>query len=564
MVKVTYISENEQYLVEVLFRSTRNIINIFLSHRYSVCDGSKVDRVCDSIRETLENAGHNKYLLSILTTYVKKTDPVLEKVLTIIKDLKASPVHTVENECVTSEEALKYILFLVDVNQMYDVALGMYDFELVLMVAEKSQKDPKEYLPFLNNLRKMEKNFQRFTIDKYLRRYSQAIKHLSLCGAEHFEELVSLVKEHCLFKEALKLYPKGNEQYKELSIAYGEHLVANKRLDEAGLVFTRCGAHEEALASFQKSGNWRQVFCIASLLRYTDEEVISLARSVAGYLKVHKRFVEASRVLEEYAKDHEEAIAVLIDGMQWEEALRLMYKHERTDIVETHLEGALDEACNNQMSTIEEQKELFDKYIKRLQVVRETKERQSIEFQESGLGRDDTDLYSDTSSVGDSSEYASTSSRGSRSTGRSSKNRRKAASKMYSLKEGSQFEDFALMKALSDIIQTVQKSTDDVGSLLMMLVLFDHEEKAGILQNNFEELIATIEKSTNIIWPPDEMAICQAQVSQVTGPGATVNSIIAAMRSDQNASLKPKGEPERPKQPDGRIATNWKLEQLQS
>lgn len=37
---------------------------------------------------------------------------------------------------------------------------------------------------------------------------------------------------------------------------------------------------------------------------------------------------------------------------------------------------------------------------------------------ESGLARDDADLYSDTSSVGDNSEYASsTSSRGSRSTG---------------------------------------------------------------------------------------------------------------------------------------------------
>ena len=37
---------------------------------------------------------------------------------------------------------------------------------------------------------------------------------------------------------------------------------------------------------------------------------------------------------------------------------------------------------------------------------------------ESGLARDDADLYSDTSSVGDNSEYASsTSSRGSRSSG---------------------------------------------------------------------------------------------------------------------------------------------------
>jgi len=39
-----------------------------------------------------------------------------------------------------SEEALKYLAFLVDVNELYDVALGMYDFDLVLMVAEKSQK----------------------------------------------------------------------------------------------------------------------------------------------------------------------------------------------------------------------------------------------------------------------------------------------------------------------------------------------------------------------------------------------------------------------------------------
>ena len=39
-----------------------------------------------------------------------------------------------------AEDALKYLMFLVDVNELFDVALGLYDFELVLMVAEKSQK----------------------------------------------------------------------------------------------------------------------------------------------------------------------------------------------------------------------------------------------------------------------------------------------------------------------------------------------------------------------------------------------------------------------------------------
>ena len=40
---------------------------------------------------------------------------------------------------------------------------------------------------------------------------------------------------------------------------------------------------------------------------------------------------------------------------------------------------------------------------------------------------------------------------------------------MYSLKEGSRFEDFALMEALSEIIQTVNKST---GMRLVQLNFF--------------------------------------------------------------------------------------------
>lgn len=38
------------------------------------------------------------------------------------------------------EDAVKYIIFLSDVNKLYDVALGMYNFQLVLMVAQYSQK----------------------------------------------------------------------------------------------------------------------------------------------------------------------------------------------------------------------------------------------------------------------------------------------------------------------------------------------------------------------------------------------------------------------------------------
>ena len=53
------------------------------------------------------------------------------------------------------------------------------------------------------------------------------------------------------------------------------------------------------------------------------------------------------------------------------------------------------------------------------------------------------------------------------------------------------------------------------------MVLFDHEEQAGLLQTNFQQLITTIEQSMNIIWPPEEASVNQAQISQV----GTVNSL---------------------------------------
>lgn len=35
---------------------------------------------------------------------------------------------------------------------MYEVALGTYDLELVTMVAQFTNKDPKEYLPYLEKI----------------------------------------------------------------------------------------------------------------------------------------------------------------------------------------------------------------------------------------------------------------------------------------------------------------------------------------------------------------------------------------------------------------------------
>ena len=46
------------------------------------------------------------------------------------------------------ETAVTHLCFLQDVNKLYKTCLGLYDVKLTLVIAQQSQMDPKEYLPF--------------------------------------------------------------------------------------------------------------------------------------------------------------------------------------------------------------------------------------------------------------------------------------------------------------------------------------------------------------------------------------------------------------------------------
>ena len=46
----------------------------------------------------------------------------------------------VESVPAAVEDAVRYIIFLVDADTLFDIALGMYDFSLVLLIAQHAQK----------------------------------------------------------------------------------------------------------------------------------------------------------------------------------------------------------------------------------------------------------------------------------------------------------------------------------------------------------------------------------------------------------------------------------------
>ncbi|NXR29314.1 ELP1 protein, partial [Cinclus mexicanus] len=486
-------------------------------------DQKKVNLICDVMRVAMEHIDPQKYCLSILTAHVKKSPPELEIALQKVHNLRES--ITPDVQAVSAEEALKYLLFLVDVNELYDYSLGTYDFDLVIMVAEKSQKDPKEYLPFLNTLRKMETNYQRYTIDRHLKRYTKALGHLSKCGPEHFSEFLNLVIDQNLYSEALKLYPSSTQEYKDISDAYGEYLMQKQLYEQAALILARAGIFAKALDAFQSSGSWQQALCMASQLGYTKDKLSSLARSMAGKLVEQRKYAEAAILLEQYTQDYEEAVLLLLEGALWEEALRLIHKYGRLDILETNLKPALLEAQKSQLIFLDSQKSAFLHHKSRLQVVRELKKACENLQDYEVPNCPELELFSETSSVVTASDMNSKYSHSnSRISARSSKNRRKAERKRYSLKEGSPFEDIALLEVLGENVRAVETVKGEIHILLKQLVLFGYDEQAGALQQVLEEVLQLMETSVPEIWTPD----LQSSVSLVLGPNSTANSIMAA------------------------------------
>ena len=285
---------------------------------------SKVNSICDAMVNAMrKNASSSSFLTSILTALSKKSPPEIAGALA---ELRATQLVDEKG----ADAALKYLASLVDVDRLFDEALGTYDLRAVVMVAEKSQKDPKEYLPFLNALQAMDENMRKYSIDLHLKRWEKALISIHACGELYFEtHLLPLVETHVLYSEALTLFDRKSPNYKKISSHFGAFLTKKRRHREAGVVLSRVGDYEPAMRAFQSALDWRQMICVAAYLKLSPPEMAQLARETADSLKAVDRAEEAATLLEEYADDAEEAITVLIEGRRWDEALRIMHKHGR-------------------------------------------------------------------------------------------------------------------------------------------------------------------------------------------------------------------------------------------
>lgn len=182
-----------------------------IDQKESIID--KVNTVCKSLRSALESI-EPLLLTPIISTYLKQTPPEIGLALARINQAKheglkskkstdkidkpaTSPTKSkspgIFNKINQStkplngtnksiNDALNHLICLSNVDELWKAALATFDFDLVHMVAEKSQRDPKEYRPFLEELGRLEPDYRKFRICDHLKDWKGAIGHLAKAG----------------------------------------------------------------------------------------------------------------------------------------------------------------------------------------------------------------------------------------------------------------------------------------------------------------------------------------------------------------------------------------------
>ncbi|CAZ85562.1 unnamed protein product [Tuber melanosporum] len=399
---------------------------------------SKVNTICDAFLNVLLPKRLSSHLQNIVTAYVCKTPPDHDAALLLIGYLR-------EKNPELAEEAIQHVCFLSDVNKLYDNTLGLYDLELTLMVAQQSQKDPREYLPFLQKLQEMEARRRKFTIDDHLNRPAKACSRLYELGDEVFDEMKDYVVKHELY-----------------SVALGLCKYCPKKTGDHGLV---CDFPRRSLEISR-----RRISVRISWRLLTGDPMLPSCWAMAR------------------------------SSLRRRSSNEIGNKHGKSELLVTVVDAGLSEGFAQTSELIAECKRQLKAQLDRIHELRTKKEQNPLAYFDGVTEEDAPDNVSlaPTNASTSASLFTRYTSGGAQTamtgaTRRTFKNRRREERKRARGKKGSVYEEEYLVSSIGRMIEKLDSVRDETKKLLEGLVRRRMRERATALQTLMEELLASLE-----------------------------------------------------------------------
>ncbi|KAL5615131.1 uncharacterized protein BROUX77_000968 [Berkeleyomyces rouxiae] len=504
----------------------------------------KVNGICNAVLQALQ-ANKETKLQNIITAHVCKLPPATDDGLLLVAQLQD------ENEEL-AEKAVEHICFLVDVNMLYDHALGLYNLRLALLVAQQSQKDPREYTPFIQSLHELPETRRKFTIDDHLARREKALGHLK--DLEVFDEFCSYTIKYSMHKLGLSLFRYDVEKHAALTLLYAEYLEANSKNQEAGLAYESLNKHVEAAKCYRAAGAscWQECLYNAQIQTpaLSANEMQDLATTLADALYEAKDYEGAATVNMDYLGSLEEAVRCLCKGYHFASAIRTVTLKNRSDLLPTTVDASIVEALSNTTEFLAQCKSQLAAQVPRIMELRARAAEDPLAFYEGerhgGDVPDDISVAaSSRMSMGGASLFTRyTGTVGSVGTGVSratSKNRRREEKKRARGRKGTVYEEEYLISSVRRLVERVDGSRGETERLVAALVRRNMQERARAVEKLFAEMTETCKTAVTTVF--GELEPEKAEVVEGLNGEFFVPSGADSVMMDSMQSIRKKQEP---------------------
>ena len=479
-------------------------------------EGLKVNRICDAFLDTLKSRT-STHFQNMVTAYVCKAPPDLDAGLTQIACLRVTNSDLVD-------AAIEHICFLADVNRLYDNALGLYDLQLALLVAQQSQKDPKEYLPFLRNLQGMSVLRRQYSIDNHLGRFKKALRHLCELGA--FDEVQQYTIKHNLYPEALDFFRYQEDKLREIMRLYADFLQQNGKFKEAGVAYEYLANCSSASEAYRQAHLWKESLSCATLIPLPQPQLRSLAQTLADTLSESKDFYSAATIHLDYLADIATAIRIFCKGYYFPDALRIVGLHQRPDLLELVVDTSLVEGMASMTELLADCKSQLNTQIPRIRELRTKKAEDPLAFFD-GDGNGGADVpdnvslaTTDASTMGGTllTRYTNrTGTVGTNATRRTSKNRRKEERKRARGKKGSVYEEEYLVNSVGRLIDKVNSVREQVERLVVGLMRRGMRERAGAVEDAMVVVVELCQGCLDEVFKNNVKEVVEGEVNRPKG-----------------------------------------------
>ncbi|KAI3394287.1 hypothetical protein diail_2934 [Diaporthe ilicicola] len=516
---------------------------------------SKVNRICDSVLETLQ-ARRDTNLQNIITANVCKNPPALEDGLIVVAKL-------MQEDETMADKAVEHICFLQDVNRLYDHALGLYNLDLALLVAQRSQRDPREYLPFIQDLHQLAELRRKFAIDDHLGRREKALQHLYDLNV--FDEVQNYTTKYKLYQTALRLYRYDPERLRTLTDLYANYLESQSKNREAGLAFESLNNFVRATSCYRAAGAtcWRECLFTAQQQDppMSEDSLSELATTMAEALWEAKDYSSAATIHLEYLDSLEQAIKCLCKGYHFADAMRLSARQRRPDLLEAAVDTGLADALSSSTEFLADCKAQLRAQVPRLAELRRKAIEDPLAFYEGERPGALADLPDDVS-VAASSRVSTSASLFTRYTGKqgsvgtlgsnvsraTSKNRRREEKKRARGRKGTVYEAEYLVNSVRRLVERVEGSKGEAERLVFGLMRRGMAERARAVEALMDEVVSACRAAVSGVFgepegqqqeqvQEDAPGVMGAEQYRPTGADAVLHASVEAVNGRQLAPV---------------------------